>query len=213
LKKKGVSTSLAVFAAVIILVGLTVFFAEGLSSTNTTTSTQSHVISTISFSSLTSSASTQTSSSVSSTSTMSESSSTSWSTTSSPAGVLPLGVNSTDGVILNVTLPTTVTLGQSIKINATIENTNATTISSLSGNVTITDAQGTVFFESNVVPFQAGSVKLAQGLHVSFTFLWNTSYAYAGNTPKAGTYTAKVIVNFVGLHDNRVESLVTFTVT
>lgn len=120
----------------------------------------------------------------------------------------------TDGVLLNVSLPTVVELGQSITIKATIENMNATTISSLSGNVTIKDAQGNTYLEDPIVPFQAGSVSITQGNEISFSFLWNTSYSYGGNTPTPGTYTAKVTVNFVGLQPiTSVESTVMLTVT
>jgi ribosomal protein S11 len=84
-------------------------------------------------------------------------------------------------------------------IQATLENDNLTTISSVSGNITITNSQGQVAFQSTLTPFQAGSVKISTGSQLSFEFMWNTTNAYEGTTPQPGEYSVQVIVQFYGL--------------
>ena len=96
-------------------------------------------------------------------------------------------------------LPTNVTIGSQMCIQATLENDNLTTISSLSGNITVTDSQGQVAFQSTLTPFQAGSVKIPTGSQVSFEFMWNTTNAYEGATPQPGEYSVQIIVQFYGL--------------
>jgi hypothetical protein len=126
----------------------------------------------------------------------------------------PIDTNSTDGLTLDTYLPPTFPIGGSMNITAVLLNHNETTISSLSGNVSITDAQGRILFRTALVPFQAGSVKLASGDHITFQFLWNTTMPYLGVTPAPGVYTAKIVVQFRGMQPMTfMESSVNFTVS
>ena len=111
-------------------------------------------------------------------------------------------------------LPTSVTVGDSMCIKATLENDNQTTISSLSGNMTITDAQGNVVFQNTLVPFEAGSLQLTSGNQLSFQFLWNTTYSYHGVTPQAGAYTVHIVVQFDRVQPmTYIESYANFTLS
>jgi hypothetical protein len=122
--------------------------------------------------------------------------------------------NSTNGLLLRTYLQTNVTIGNQMCVQAVLENDNATTISSLSGNITVTDSQGGIAFQSTLTPFQAGSVKITTGSQLSFQFLWNTSNAYEGMTPQPGTYSVQVIVQFIGLRPvNYIESQVNCTLS
>ena len=101
-----------------------------------------------------------------------------------------------------------------MNIKATLVNGNVTTISSLSGNVTIRDSKGGALFSDAVVPFEAGSVELSTGHEISFQFLWNTTASYLGLTAKPGVYTATVILQFDGMQPmTYIESNVNFTLT
>jgi hypothetical protein len=124
---------------------------------------------------------------------------TSTNATSSSSCTTPVDTNSTDGLTIQTFLPPSVTMGDSACIKAILSSDNQTTISSLSGNITITDAQGDVVFQSALVPFEAGSLELADGNQLSFQFLWNTSATYGGMTPQPGLYTVMVMVQFDGL--------------
>jgi hypothetical protein len=107
--------------------------------------------------------------------------------------------NSTNGLFLRTYLPTNVTIGNQMCIQAILENDNLTTISSVSGNITVTNSQGQVAFQSTLTPFQAGSVKISTGSQLSFEFMWNTTNAYEGTTPQPGEYSVQAIVQFYGL--------------
>jgi hypothetical protein len=110
-----------------------------------------------------------------------------------------VAVNSTEDLTLSAYMPTNITLGDSMCIKVTFENDNQTAISSVAGNITITDSQGKVVFQSTLVPFQAGSVTLVNGSQLTFQYLWNTSLPYKGMTPQPGFYTVQVAVQFYGM--------------
>jgi hypothetical protein len=118
--------------------------------------------------------------------------------TSLPCSTL-VAVNSTEGLKLSAYMPTNITLGDSMCIKVTFENDNQTEISSIAGNITITDSLGDVVFQSTLVPFQAGSVTLVNGSQLTFQYLWNTSVPYRGLTPQPGFYTVQVAVQFYGM--------------
>lgn len=135
-------------------------------------------------------------------------------TSSSQVCSVAVGTNSTNGLTLQTYVGSNVTIGDVMCIKTTIENDNQTTISSLSGSVTITNSQGQTVFEDSLVPFQAGSVTLAAGHQISFQYGWNTTYTYNGVTPQPGPYTMKVVVQFVGLQPTTyIESDVSFTLS
>jgi hypothetical protein len=132
-------------------------------------------------------------------STATTSEATSTNATSSSSCTTPVDTNSTDGLTIQTFLPASITMGDSACIKAILSSNDQTTISSLSGNITITNAQGDVVFQSALVPFEAGSLELADGNQLSFQFLWNTSVTYEGMTPQPGLYTVVVMVQFDGL--------------
>ena len=79
-----------------------------------------------------------------------------------------------EGLSLKSYFPPTAKAGQTICIYTLLQNDNASTISSISGNVTITNATGAIVFQNTLVPFEAGSVRLPLGQALSFSYLWNT---------------------------------------
>jgi hypothetical protein len=95
-----------------------------------------------------------------------------------------------------------------------LSSNNQTTITSLSGSIKITDAQGDVVFQSALVPFEAGSLQLADGSQLSFQFLWNTTTSYLGVTAQPGICTVTVILQFDGMQPlTYIESSANFTLT
>lgn len=107
--------------------------------------------------------------------------------------------NSTEGLTLQTQIAQSASLGDTLCIATTIQNDNQTTISSITGSITVVDQNGDTVFSSSLVPFQAGSVSLTTGQQITFQFTWNTTEDYQGVVPAAGTYTVEVLVHFIGM--------------
>lgn len=130
-----------------------------------------------------------------------------------PCAVL-VSNNSSEGLNLQTYLSSSVKMGDSDCIKAVLTNDNQTAISSISGSLTITNLEGKVVFESSLVPFEAGSLKLSEGNHLSFQFLWNTTETYQGTTPQGGTYLVTVVVQFNGMQSfTRIENSANITLS
>ena len=119
-------------------------------------------------------------------------------TSSLPALCSTFGsTNSSQGLALSVYLPASPKQGAQFCIYALLQNGNQSTISSLSGNVTVVGSSGAAIWEDNLVPFEAGSQVIPPGGTLDFTFLWNTSQPYRGAVPQPGTYSVDIIVQYV----------------
>lgn len=217
--KHSVTGVVAVIVMIVIAAGLAGYASQGRLSPIASTSSIGHVQTTqnetsSSLGSLSTSttvlASPSTSSgnqTVATNSTSTTSEATSTNATSSSSCTTPVDTNSTDGLTIRTFLPPSITMGDSTCIKAILSSDNQATVTSLSGNITITDAQGDVVFQSALVPFEAGSLELADGNQLSFQFLWNSSATYEGITPEPGLYTVMVMIQFDGLQPlNHVES-------
>jgi hypothetical protein len=90
------------------------------------------------------------------------------------------------GVDASDHIPTSANVGDSLCIKAVLQNNSQTTLSSISGTITVSNQDGKVVYETQLVPFEAGSMKLTYGNQLSFQFLWNTTQSYQGVTPQAG---------------------------
>jgi len=109
------------------------------------------------------------------------------------------GTNTTEALSLQAIISTSANVGDSLCVEAVLQNNNQTTVSSISGSITITNQNGQVVYQTQLVPFEAGSLKLTYGNQLSFQFLWNTTQSYRGVTAQAGAYTVNVVVQFDGM--------------
>jgi peptidoglycan DL-endopeptidase CwlO len=221
--KPSLTGVVAVIVVIVLAAGLAGYAAQGrlgpTASTSQVQATQNETSSSLgslatSTTVLASSSASSSNQTVATNSTATTSEATSTTATSSSSCTTPVDTNSTDGLTIRTFLPSSITIGDSACIKAILSSNNQTTITSLSGSIKITDAQGDVVFQSALVPFEAGSLQLADGSQLSFQFLWNTTTSYLGVTAQPGICTVTVILQFDGMQPlTYIESSANFTLT